>query len=245
MILTNFIVVAGALFSSTVSGRPSGLDVREEPVLSCDQILLARLLPALTMGQVRLPTTKCKYEDGGNTKVEALDEAINYGDVLPKDVFAKLKEVCTHTGCSGDNKAEFETTIARDTREGAKYTISAEGSFATEGEGTRDNMIDVLSEFAGATTEAREAKVWDNQDVLQEKRVSITQYYASKQFNIRHEVEGDSGALVSFLNVYIEKEKDENNFCVFLMKALGATTGILHGIAGGGFSLAEIICEVA
>ncbi|KAF5013393.1 hypothetical protein FDECE_581 [Fusarium decemcellulare] len=226
MILTNFVVAAGALFSSTVFGRPSGLDVREEPVLSCDQILLARLLPALTMGQVRLPTTKCKYEDGGNTKVEALDEAINYGDVLPKDVFAKLKEVCTQTGCSGDNKAEFETTIARDTREGAKYTISAEASFATKGEGTRDNMIDVLSEFAGATTEAREAKVWDNQDVLQE-------------------IEGDSGALVSFLNVYIEKEKDENNFCVFLMKALGATTGILHGVAGGGFSLAEIICEVA
>ncbi|KAF4455368.1 NACHT domain [Fusarium albosuccineum] len=223
MILTNFVVAAGAIFSSTVSGRPSGLDVREEPVLSCDQILLARLLPALTMGQVRLPTTKCKYEDGGNTKVEALDEAINYGDVLPKDVFAKLKEVCTQTGCSGDNKAEFETTIARDTREGAKYTISAEASFATKGEGTRDNMIDVLSEFAGATTEAREAK----------------------QFNIRHEVEGDSGALVSFLNVYIEKEKDENSFCVFLMKALGATTGILHGVAGGGFSLAEIICEVA
>lgn len=90
---------------------------------------------------------KWENDDGGNTWVTIGDKKINWGEYRPVDALDKIKDHCQDNGCNGDKTLELDTSVKGDSElVSATIKISIEGSFEEDGDGSKDNLVDLAKE---------------------------------------------------------------------------------------------------
>ena len=93
-------------------------------------------------------------DEDGNVRIRVSDNKINLGNVGVEEIVGSIKDECTDVSCgSGGNEWDMDTRRIDDNYLQWRYTISvhADGSFASDAPGTRNDLVDmairVLEEF--------------------------------------------------------------------------------------------------
>lgn len=98
---------------------------------------------------VALAQEEWRSEDGGNIRMEAGDETINWGSTPPWNIIHEIKDHCSSIGCHGNNELEADTEfVHQNSHFDGTITVSIEASFMADGEvGSLDNMVDLAAEL--------------------------------------------------------------------------------------------------
>jgi hypothetical protein len=84
-------------------------------------------------------------QEGGFATVEYGDGKLNYGARVPSTILDVLRDECGQTSCNPSGGYGFSSLVVNSDRPNdASYTISVEGSFATDGErGSKAQLLEL------------------------------------------------------------------------------------------------------
>lgn len=215
-------------------------------------------------------------DDDGNTRIRVSDNSINFGAIGTDDVVQTIKDECTDVSCgSGGKDIEVETKIISEegwVQVDRKITVHADGSFASESPGTRNDLVDmaerVLEEFVESELKDY-TDVWSCRGQRCEGRFSPTHaspYYsvltdilsdlAKGDTRYSHEateywwpdeihirVDDDNGVGTLDITFDVESTSDHSGLCDDLTSIGGAVASAVKAPTANLFSLFALGCS--
>ena len=215
-------------------------------VLAAPQDILARLMS-------RQDNWDYVDDEDGNTRIRVSDNTINFGAIGIDDVVQNIKNECTDVSCGGSGtEYEVDTKLVVDWNQyGRTVKVHADGSFASESPGTRDDLVDmaerVLEEFVESERKAHTDWFGCYQTNSCESHANnhgeeATEYWWPDEMHIR--VDTDDGAIAGTLDLTFSVESaDHSGLCSELTSFGGAVAGAVGAPTASLFSLFALGCS--